>query len=203
MVRRLTSMSYERRQYTLHSLAGHLALAGKSDQLHSLISQPWMDVKYEQFGSHEPFAADVRTAMDVAAGKEQPDLARLGRHCLLYATLGTHARAIPTALTGILVRLGQVRSALGYAGLMPEPDARASAYRFISEAMQKQNRSAEAQAALDRALVSARQIPQLTSRTIELSAIAQALVRARSVEEALDVPARWRRLLTVQKHLPR
>ena len=96
--------------------AYHLALGGESERLYALIIPAWRDHVLAATGALSDLQADVLRAADCA--RQQRNLPQELRCRLIAASLAAEARALPGPLLRLLVRLGEVDRALGYATLL-------------------------------------------------------------------------------------
>ena len=125
--------------YGLQHLARHL-FALRDDpahgsELYGLICWPLMEAKRVRTGSDRSFAGDVNLALQKAASPKPPNWPQLVRNSLLYATLGSLAADVPPHLLALLVQVGRVHQAEGYAALLLDTEQRSEAYQQISEAL--------------------------------------------------------------------
>src|SRR6266516_1297431 len=100
LLKRLDSMSPERRQYTLEALVQHLHYANDYEKLHTLFdSDEWMRVRFEgRHYTYDGFLADLEIAWESLLMQEKADLAnsvpmttlvRQVRYCLLSSSINT------------------------------------------------------------------------------------------------------------------
>ncbi len=142
--------------YGLHHLTRHLydlrANGARRQVLYRLISVPFMREKHRRTLSHRAFVTDVSLAIEAAAGESPPNLAQQIRGCLITATLGQAASAVPPALLGVLAGVGQAERALELAALIQMGKDRCRACLDIATALLERGKPAQAAEALERAL---------------------------------------------------
>ena len=107
-------------QYALTHYAGHLKEEENKKALYDLINREWMEAKLRCFGSHQPFAADVDIAIQVASLETPLNIVQLIRNCLIFAVLGSLATNVPPVVLGVLARCGQTGTALGHAAMISD-----------------------------------------------------------------------------------
>jgi hypothetical protein len=172
------SMDWEKvDEYGLLHLAGHLyALREEPEyrsQLYKLICKPFMETKLSRFHSYSSFSKDVDLAIQIAAAEELPTgLVQLVRDCLIYATLGTLATAVPPEVLGILAQFGQVTKALGYAALIQDKSKQSEAYLRIGQAVLVEGNNEERKHAINLALAAAEAIQDVQYKASALSDVA-------------------------------
>jgi hypothetical protein len=96
--------SEQHEDYPYRHLAGHLLLAGRTEELHELVATgedaiPWALAHYERSKSYGDYLQDLELAWD-AAGNSPPQLARV----ILYALIATSIRSIAWNLSADLLR---------------------------------------------------------------------------------------------------
>ncbi len=127
--------------YGLAHLVEHLVyLAGSGAvsfaEAEALLCRPLMQEKFRRFGSHAPFAADVRYALDAAsrrAAGADPVVGLAGELRLrwLVAKLKSLARAVSPDLIAAVARAGAAPRALGLAELVTSFVVRFRAYLAV------------------------------------------------------------------------
>jgi tetratricopeptide (TPR) repeat protein len=120
-------------QYLYDHLAGHLAAAGRTHELHDLLGASWMSAQQSRVGSHIAFLADATVAMEHAANRKPPDLPEMLRASLICGTLISHATNVTPEILGVFARVGQGVRASGWASMIADPEKRHEAFRRISE----------------------------------------------------------------------
>jgi tetratricopeptide (TPR) repeat protein len=183
--------------YGLLHLAEHLYVLRETEhfsrQLYQLICKPFMWEKQRRYGSHQPFATDVKLAIDMARAEEPPNLAHEVRGWLIYARLGTQASQIPPEILSALVRAGQAKKVMGFVSLIPDKEIQVEAYLLVSKALLERGERAEAGNALILAFSAVKALRILPGKGREgiraagFMRIALALLQAREFERALEV----------------
>jgi hypothetical protein len=122
----------------LRALAGGNATSVYAGELDRMLCAPLMHEKRRRFGSHRPFAVDVRMSVSLAAVgalTEGAVLEREVRGRYLLALLDTLTSAVPLRLIMVLVRLGDIDRALALADLKSDRVDRARVYLTVGTAL--------------------------------------------------------------------
>jgi hypothetical protein len=171
--------------YILAHYAQHLIEAEQDDTLYALINKRWMELKFERTFSHRSFADDVERAINLARAEEPPNLVRITRNCLIYATLGTLATNVPPKILEVLAQVGQVERALNYAGLMQDVERRGLAYFLIDRALPEQGNREVAKQAVVQVLLMTERMTDDWKKTQILRGAIQALAQMGELEPVL------------------
>jgi tetratricopeptide (TPR) repeat protein len=181
--------------YALRHLSAHLAAAGDAAGLFALVEDAaWYAASCAYDLSRRSYAHDLERAIALAEGQGLDGLPRLAAYRLLHASLGELAGRVPLAALEVMVQLGEVQRAEGYAALIPDRAGQAHAWVWIAHALIRAGDVTRARAVLERALGVAEGITDRGDKARVLAEVAGALVaagdaaRARTVlERALDV----------------
>lgn len=103
---RLSSMTTERRSYTLQMLTQHLHQAKQYEHLHALFTYDWMRLRVENDGNYGGFLKDVEIAWNSTDQTQYPEVALQIRYGLMQSSIKSLAANVPAILFPLFLENG-------------------------------------------------------------------------------------------------
>jgi tetratricopeptide (TPR) repeat protein len=117
--------------YVLENAASHFAEAD-DPRLYALVCPRWYELKSTRIRLLTSFAQDVATAAAAATRRDPPDLAGHLGCAMALAALSRAAASVGLDVLSVMVGVGQVERALGYAAVIKDAYERSLAYSAIA-----------------------------------------------------------------------
>jgi tetratricopeptide (TPR) repeat protein len=121
--------------YLFNNLTYHLAAAGETADLYSLVDKSWMQAQFARSESHRPFAQDVERALQMADSEQPRNWTMMARCRYVVGGLQAQAADMSIEFLEVLGRTGRIGRALEAAALLPDAWRRAAAFRKLAEVM--------------------------------------------------------------------
>ena len=121
--------------YLFNNLSYHLAAAGETAELYSLVDEPWMQAQFARSESHRPFAQDVERALQMADSERPRNWTTMARCRYVVTGLQAQAADMSVELLEVLARTGRIRRAMEAAALLPNTWKRSQAFGKLAQVM--------------------------------------------------------------------